>query len=148
MVRSRWGTLFLHQKVSYSRILMKRGEIMEKEWTNNYGKITIAKEVISKIAGIAAMECYGLVGMASVKVQDGIAQLLGWENLSKGVIVDIEGDNVRLELNIIVEYGTNIHQVANNIIERVSYTLKEKVGIVASPIDVNVQGVRVGNAGR
>ncbi|HHU92764.1 MAG TPA: Asp23/Gls24 family envelope stress response protein [Halanaerobiaceae bacterium] len=121
---------------------------MEKEWTNNYGKITIAKEVISKIAGIAAMECYGLVGMASVKVQDGIAQLLGWENLSKGVIVDIEGDNVRLELNIIVEYGTNIHQVANNIIERVSYTLKEKVGIVASPIDVNVQGVRVGNAGR
>lgn len=120
---------------------------MEKEWTNNYGKVTIAKEVISKIAGLAAMECYGLVGMSSVKVQDGIAHLLGWENLSKGVIVNIDGDIVELELNIIVEYGTNIHQVANNIIERVSYTLKDKIGIEVSSIDVNVQGVRVGNAG-
>ncbi|NLM97601.1 MAG: Asp23/Gls24 family envelope stress response protein [Halanaerobiaceae bacterium] len=119
---------------------------MEKEWTNEYGKVIIAREVIAKIAGLAAMECYGLVGMASVKVQDGIAQLLGWENLSKGVVVNIEDDKVSLELNIIVEYGTNIHQVANNIIERVNYTLQDKVGIKASSIDVNVQGVRVGNA--
>jgi len=126
---------------------MKRGERMEKEWTNDYGKVIIAREVIAKIAGLAAMECYGLVGMASIKVQDGIAQLLGWENLSKGVIVNIEEDKLSLELNIIVEYGTNIHQVANNIIERVNYTLQEKIGIKASSIDVNVQGVRVGNAG-
>ena len=126
---------------------MKRGERMEKEWTNDYGKVIIAREVIAKIAGLAAMECYGLVGMASIKVQDGIAQLLGWENLSKGVIVNIEEDKLSLELNIIVEYGTNIHQVANNIIERVNYTLQDKIGIKASSIDVNVQGVRVGNAG-
>lgn len=126
---------------------MKRGESMEKEWTNDYGKITIAKEVIAKIAGLAAMECYGLVGMASSKVQDGIAHLLGWENLSKGVIVEVEDDNVSLELNIIVEYGTNIHQVAHNIIERVNYTLEDKVGIKVTEIEVNVQGVRVGNAG-
>lgn len=126
---------------------MKRGESMEKEWTNDYGKITIAKEVIAKIAGLAAMECYGLVGMASSKVQDGIAHLLGWENLSKGVIVEVEDDNVSLELNIIVEYGTNIHQVAHNIIERVNYTLEDKIGIKVTEIEVNVQGVRVGNAG-
>lgn len=126
---------------------MKRGESMEKEWTNDYGKITIAKEVIAKIAGLAAMECYGLVGMASSKVQDGIAHLLGWENLSKGVIVEVESDNVSLELNIIVEYGTNIHQVAHNIIERVNYTLEDKIGIKVIEIVVNVQGVRVGNAG-
>jgi len=119
---------------------------MEKEWSNELGKVTIAKEVISKIAGLAAMECYGLVGMASSKVQDGIAHLLGWENLSKGVTVNVEGDMVTLELNIIVEYGTNIHEVAHNIMERVSYTLMEKLGIKAERIDINVQGVRVGNA--
>ena len=120
---------------------------MEKEWSNEYGKVTIAREVISKIAGLAAMECYGLVGMSSRKVQDGLAYLLGWENLSKGVLVDIDDDLVKLELNIIVEYGTNIHEVANNIQERVNYTLKDKVGIIVEEIDVNVQGVRVGNAG-
>ncbi len=125
---------------------MKRGEKMEKEWSNELGKVTIAREVISKIAGLAALECYGLVGMASSKVQDGIAHLLGWENLSKGVSVNIEEDEVKLELNIIVEYGTNIHEVAHNIIERVNYTLMEKIGINAERIDVNVQGVRVGNA--
>jgi uncharacterized alkaline shock family protein YloU len=125
---------------------VKRGEKMEKEWSNELGKVTIAKEVISKIAGLAAMECYGLVGMASSKVQDGIAHLLGWENLSKGVTVNVEGDMVTLELNIIVEYGTNIHEVAHNIMERVSYTLMEKLGIKAERIDINVQGVRVGNA--
>lgn len=126
---------------------MKRGEKMGKEWSNDYGKVTIAKEVISKIAGLAAMECYGLVGMSSNKVQDGIAHLLGWDNLSKGVIVEIDDEEVALELNIIVEYGTNIHEVAHNIIERVNYTLKDKIGIVVTSIDVNVQGVRVGNAG-
>lgn len=120
---------------------------MEKEWSNDYGKVTIAREVIAKIAGLAAMECYGLVGMSSSKVQDGIANLLGWENLSKGVIVDIDDDKVNLELNIIVEYGTNIHEVAHNIMERVNYTLEEKIGIKSQHIDVNVQGVRVGNAG-
>ncbi|MFW6022473.1 MAG: Asp23/Gls24 family envelope stress response protein [Halanaerobiaceae bacterium] len=120
---------------------------MEKEWSNEHGKVIIAKEVISKIAGLAAMECYGLVGMSSSKVQDGIANLLGWENLSKGVIVDINDEEVKLELNIIVEYGTNIHEVAHNIIERVSYTLQNKTGINVSSIDVNVQGVRVGDAG-
>lgn len=120
---------------------------MEKEWSNEYGKITVAREVIAKIAGLAAMECYGLVGMSSRNVQDGIADLLGWDNLSKGVLVEVEGDQVKLELNIIVEYGTNIHEVAHNIIGRVRYTLEEKIGIKVEDINVNVQGVRVGNAG-
>ncbi|MFW6381400.1 MAG: Asp23/Gls24 family envelope stress response protein [Bacillota bacterium] len=120
---------------------------MEKEWSNDYGKVTIAQEVIEKIAGLAAMECYGLVGMSSSNVQDGLADLLGWENLTKGVIVDIDEDEVDMELNIIVEYGTNIHEVANNIMERVQYTLEDKIGIKVANIQINVQGVRVGNAG-
>jgi uncharacterized alkaline shock family protein YloU len=120
---------------------------MEKEWSNEYGKVTIAREVIAKIAGLAAMECYGLVGMSSRNVQDGLADLLGWESMTKGVLVDISEDQVKLELNIIVEYGTNIHEVAHNIIDRVNYTLKDKIGITVKDIDVNVQGVRVGHAG-
>src|SRR6056297_38518 len=126
---------------------MKRGVNMDKEWTNEYGKITIAKEVIVKLAGLAAMECYGLVGMSSSNVKDGLAELLGWDKLNKGVLVDIDKEQVELELNIIVEYGTNIHEVAHNIIERVKYTLENKIGITVEDIKINVQGVRVGNAG-
>ena len=120
---------------------------MEKQWSNDYGNITISQEVIEKIAGLAAMECYGLVGMTNRNVQDGIADLLGLDNLSRGILVDIEDDKVKLELNIVVEYGTNIHEVAQNIIDRVTYTLKDKIGIDVEKINVNVQGVRVGDAG-
>lgn len=121
---------------------------MEKEWSNEYGKVTIAQEVIEKIAGLAALECYGLVGMSSRNVHDGLADLLGWDNLSKGVLVNIKDDQVTLEFNIIVEYGTNIHEVANNIMERVRYTVEDKIGITVANININVQGVRVGDAGQ
>ncbi len=118
---------------------------MAKQWSNEFGKITIVKEVIGKIAGLAAMECYGLVGMSSRNMQDGIADLLGLENMTKGLSVKIDEDKVVIELNIIVEYGINIHEVAQNIIDRVSYTLKDRVGIEVEKVNVNVQGVRVGN---
>ena len=118
---------------------------MEKELKNELGKIIIDEEVIAKTAGLAVMECYGLVGMSTRTMQDGLADLLGWDNISKGVGVEISEDKVHLNLNIIVEYGTNIHEVANNIIERVKYTLKNRVGIEVDSIEINVQGVRIGN---
>ncbi len=118
---------------------------MVKEINTDLGKILIAEEVIENIAGLSAMECYGLVGMSSRNMQDGIADLLGLDNLSKGVSVEIDEDKVSIGLNIVVEYGTNIHEVANNIIERVKYTLKNRVGIEVDKIDINVQGVRIGN---
>ena len=118
---------------------------MEKQWSNEYGNISISENVIAKIAGISAMECYGLVGMASRKVvQDGLADLLGMENLTKGIEVEIKDDSVELVLCIIVEYGTNINEVAKNIIDRVTYTLKNDVGIRVESVNVNVKGVRVG----
>ncbi len=118
---------------------------MVKEINTELGKIFIAEEVIENIAGLSAMECYGLVGMSSKNMQDGIADLLGLDNVSKGVSVEIEEDEVKVFLNIIVEYGTNIYEVANNIIERVKYTLKNRVGIEVEDIEINVQGVRIGN---
>ncbi|MFW5996232.1 MAG: Asp23/Gls24 family envelope stress response protein [Halanaerobiaceae bacterium] len=121
---------------------------MQKEWSNELGQVSIVQEVIEKVAGLAAMECYGLVGMSARNVQDGIAELLGWENLTRGVLAEIQDDRVELELNIVVEYGTNIHEVANNIIEKVKYTLEDKVGIKVKNVRIIVQGVRVGNAGK
>ncbi|MGM0419384.1 MAG: Asp23/Gls24 family envelope stress response protein [Bacillota bacterium] len=116
---------------------------MSKEWQTQYGKVVVNKEVIAKIAGLAAMECYGLIGMSSRNVQDGLADLLGWENLTKGITVNIEDDVVSIELNIIVVFGTNIQQVAANAMERVNYVVNEKLGIEVSRVDINVQGVRV-----
>ena len=100
------------------------------------------------VAGIAALECYGVVGMASRSLQDGIAELLrGRDNLTKGIEVTIDGEQVMVDLFVIVEYGTRIKEVARNVIERVRYTIESQLGLMVSMVNVIVQGVRTGVKG-
>ncbi|MBE3574049.1 MAG: Asp23/Gls24 family envelope stress response protein [Firmicutes bacterium] len=118
---------------------------MGKESTNEYGRINIADDVIAVVAGIAAMECYGLVGMAARNLQDGLAELLGMEHLRRGIDVQIEPDGVILDLYVIVEYGTKISEVARNAMEKVKYTVESMLGLDVKQVNVHVQGVRVTN---
>lgn len=109
------------------------------------GEINISPDAIAMVAGIAAMECYGVVGMASRSLQDGIAELLrGRDNLTKGIEVAIERDEVTVDLFVVVEYGTRIKEVARNVIERVRYTIESQLGLAVSNVNVIVQGVRTG----
>lgn len=112
---------------------------------NDFGNVNISEEVIATIAGAATTECYGLVGMASTKLKDGIAQMLGKEDLKKGVEVSIKGEEVILNLYIMVGYGVNIAEVARNVIERVKYNVEKQTGLKVQHINVNVQGVKVVN---
>lgn len=109
---------------------------------NSLGEIQISKEVIATIAGNAAMECYGLVGMASRKISDGITELLGRENIARGVEVKISEDMLTVDLYIIVQYGTKIHEVAHNVIEKVNFVLKNTLGFNPDKVNVIVHGVR------
>lgn len=112
------------------------------------GEINVSPDAIAMVAGIAALECYGVVGMASRSLQDGIAELLrGKDNLTKGIEVTIDGDRVMVDLFVIVEYGTRIKEVARNVIERVRYTIESQLGLAVSAVDVIVQGVRTGVKG-
>lgn len=117
---------------------------MPMQLVSENGKIDVADQVIAVIAGSAAMDCYGLVGMASRKgLKDGIAELLGRENLSRGVEVRREGELFHLDLYVIVSYGTKISEVAHNIQSKVKYVLEEVVGLKVDFVNVFVQGVRV-----
>lgn len=116
---------------------------MSVEMNTPLGKIDVSEEVIARIAGGAAMEVFGLVGMASRKaLKDGIAELLKKDNLSKGVVVRNENNEVSLDLHIIVSYGTKISEVAGNVQSRVRYTLEQTLGVEVSAINIYVQGVR------
>ncbi|MCG0274663.1 MAG: Asp23/Gls24 family envelope stress response protein [Thermosediminibacteraceae bacterium] len=110
---------------------------------NSLGSIHISKEVIAVLAGNAAIESYGLVGMVSRRMSDGIVELLGRENLGKGVEVQITEDELIVELYIAVQYGTKISEVANNVIERVHYSLKKHLGFAPDKVNVVVKSVRV-----
>jgi uncharacterized alkaline shock family protein YloU len=89
------------------------------------------------------MECYGIVGMASKRATDGIVELLGFDNLTRGVKVQTQDNNIFINLYIIVEYGISIATVAQNVIETVKYNIENFTGMNVKRVDITVEGVRV-----
>ncbi len=119
---------------------------MAIEMKTQHGTVDIAKEVVATVAGGAAIDCYGIVGMASQKqIKDGLAELLGKENLQRGVIIRDENDELHIDMYIIVSYGTKISEVAHNVQTKVKYQLKQMLGLDVDSVNIYVQGVRVTN---
>ncbi|WP_210363780.1 Asp23/Gls24 family envelope stress response protein [Bacillus sp. REN3] len=119
---------------------------MSIELNTNYGQIDISNDVIATIAGGAAVDCYGIVGMASKnQIKDGLTDILRRENFTRGVIVRQENDQVHIDMYIIVSYGTKISEVAHNVQSKVKYTLDKTVGLSVDSVNIYVQGVRVTN---
>ncbi|MGI6538583.1 MAG: Asp23/Gls24 family envelope stress response protein [Caldicoprobacterales bacterium] len=110
---------------------------------NKFGEIRISNDVLATIAGLAAIGCYGIVGMASKRATDGLVELLGSENLSRGVKVTTQGNEVVIDLFIIVEYGISIAAVAQSIIDTVKYKIESLTGTTVKKVNVKVEGVRV-----
>ncbi|MDD2482143.1 MAG: Asp23/Gls24 family envelope stress response protein [Lutispora sp.] len=116
---------------------------MPGKMKTEFGEINISDDVLASLAGLATTECYGIVGMASKSAKDGIVELLKRENLSKGVKVSSDGEEIVIDLYIIVEFGTRISVVADNIISKVKYSLENLTGLKVKKVNINVQGVRV-----
>ena len=113
-------------------------------FSNENGFIKYSDEVLGKIVGLSTMECYGVVGMVCKKASDGFWELIGVENLSKGVKITLaEDDKLNIELFVMVEYGTKISVISKNIIQKVRYNVENYTGLKVSSITVNVQAVRV-----
>lgn len=119
---------------------------MSIELKTKLGQIDISNEVIATIAGGAATDCYGIVGMASKnQIKDGLTDILRRENFTKGVIVRQQNEEVHIDMYIIVSYGTKISEVAHNVQSKVKYTLDKTVGLSVDSVNIFVQGVRVTN---
>lgn len=107
------------------------------------GTIHVANEVLADLAGFAALESYGIVGMASPTLRNGVAQLLSRDKLRKGVVIRSAEDGVHIDLFVIIEHGTNLAEVSRNLIERVGYTLRANADVDPTSIEVHVQGINV-----
>jgi len=116
---------------------------MSAKIINENGTISIDNEVIKRIAGLAAMDCYGIVGMAIKNVKDGFVQILKRESITKGIKLNISENKVSLDFHIIVEYGTNISAIADNLISTIKYKIEDTVGLEVEHINIFVEGVRV-----
>jgi len=116
--------------------------VVGKEIRTDIGKMALSEEAIATIAGAAATECYGVVGMAGRKMTDGLSELLGRENLSKGVTVSIDGDDVYINVSVILAYGVKIPEVARMVAEKVRYTVYNYTGLKVKRVTVNVESLR------
>ena len=116
-------------------------EIIETETTEENEGIQISNDVIAVIAGVAVSEVQGVSSMAG-GFAGGISEVLsGKKNLAKGIKVDKEENKVKIDVNIIVEYGTRIPDVAFEIQNRVKTSVENMTGIKVEEVNVHVQGV-------
>ncbi len=116
---------------------------MPSNFANEYGHIIVNEEVIAKTSGVTAMECYGVVGMAARNVKDGIVHLLKGESLTRGIAVHLHDNKAHIDFHIIVEYGTKISAVADNLMSTVKYKVQDTLGIEVESIRIFIEGVRV-----
>jgi len=107
------------------------------------GEIHIANEVLADVAGFAAMECYGVVGMSNPSVRDGLAHVLTRDKLRKGVQITPSEDGVIIDLHVVIEHGTNLAEVSRNLADRVRYVLVTTAEVNVSAVEVHVQGIKV-----
>lgn len=116
---------------------------MAQSQQTDIGKIQITESVIAAVAGTAATQCYGLVGMGARGLQLGRAMFQRGDDPERGVKVSVDGDKVIIDLHVVVQYGVNIAEVAHNVMEQVKYAVEEHCGLEVAQVNVNVEGVRV-----
>lgn len=107
---------------------------------NSLGSIRIADEVVEVIAGLAASEVEGVVGMSGGLVGDLANMLARNKNLSKGVKVEVGEHEVAVDLFIVMEYGVSIPEVALSVQEAVKEAIETMTGLKVVETNVHVQG--------
>ena len=117
---------------------------MTIEVKNEYGRISIAEELVSVVAGYAAVENYGIVGMCSKRTGDTLAELLGRDSMKKGIKVTPLGDGqVDIDLYVILQYGVSLPAVASNCKSNVKYRVEEFTVVSVNSVNIHVEGIRV-----
>lgn len=116
---------------------IKTGE-QEEIVTENDESIKIANDVVASIAGVAVSEVSGVYGMAG-----GITEIFGKKGLAKGIKVEVGEKETKIDVNIIVEYGVRIPDVAFEIQNRVKKAVETMTGLNVSNVNIHIQGINI-----
>jgi len=114
------------------------------EDTTSLGGIHISPGAIATIAYHATLESYGVVGLAPKNLADGIVKTIT-RDPARGVTVHYNGEDIDIEIHIIVEYGTRINSVAESVANTVRFHVEKALGLRVNKIDVHVAGLRISN---
>jgi uncharacterized alkaline shock family protein YloU len=107
------------------------------------GRIEVSPNAIASLAAQASLECYGVVGMASPNFVNGLAELLHIEQRNRGVQVHFDEEQITIDLFVILQYGTRISTVADEMMQSVKFNVERALGRKLKAVNVHVQGLRV-----
>jgi uncharacterized alkaline shock family protein YloU len=106
------------------------------------GKIVISPNAIATVASHAALQSYGVVGMAAKNVMDGLTNIVT-RDPRHGVDVTFHAEGLVIHVYVIVEYGTRVSTVASSLASAVRFNVEKTLGVNVSEVNVHVQGLRI-----
>lgn len=109
--------------------------------TSPTGKVEISHNAIATIVQNAVLECYGVVGMAPSTLRRSIARRLGQDDPQRGIEIEVHDAHVAITLYLILEYGTRISEVAQNVMATVKFAVERVLGMEVAAVNVYVQGL-------
>jgi uncharacterized alkaline shock family protein YloU len=107
------------------------------------GEISISDQAIRDLARNAALQTYGVVGLARQNLRTGLLQLVRGKEIDRSIVVEREDSKIRLDIFVIIEYGTNLAEVARNLADKARYELEKYTGLEVSGVDVHVREVKM-----
>jgi uncharacterized alkaline shock family protein YloU len=110
--------------------------------TTPIGSVKISPRAIATIAYHAARQSYGVVGLTSKNLVGGLTQVLV-KDPTYGVEVNYDGQNIIIDLYVVIEYGTRIKSVASSVRNTVRYHVEKALGMPVSEVNVHVRGLRI-----
>ena len=119
---------------------MNEDTINKDTINNNVGSVRISNDVVAIIAGVAATEIKGVVGMSG-GITGGITELLGMKNLSKGVKVEVGDKEAIIDIFLVMEYGSDLAKVGKEVQDNVKASVENMTGLNVVNVNVNIQGI-------
>lgn len=110
------------------------------EINNEYGTIKIADEVVATVAGLAAADVEGVASMSGGWGTD-LVEKLGKKSFGKGIKVEVIDDQTKIDIFIVVEFGFQIPEVAENVQKEVKMAVETMTGLSVTAVNVHIVGV-------
>jgi len=115
------------------------------EDTTALGGIHISPQAVAAIAYHATLQSYGVVGLAPKNLAEGLALTITHEP-AKGISVRLDGEDIEIDIFVIIEYGTRITSVADSVANTVKYHVEKALGMPIHEINIHVAGLRVSDS--
>ena len=109
---------------------------------DHIGEVQIADQVVATIAGLAATEVEGVAAMSG-NITNELVSKLGMKNLSKGVRIEVDSENVVVDLVLSLQYGYSIPKTSKLVQDKVKSAIENMTGLTVSEVNIRIAGVNV-----